>query len=53
MLHQWPWVSPAIYPVQMPVGLSHLDSQLCWCEPVVETDENEEEIVIHRQVTWN
>jgi hypothetical protein len=35
------------------VGLNHLDSPLCWCDPLVETEENGEEFVVHRQVTWN
>jgi hypothetical protein len=40
-------------PVGMPIGLTHLDSEFCWCEPIVETDESGEEVVIHRQVSWN
>jgi len=27
---------PALVPVEMPVGLTHLDSDLCWCDPIVE-----------------
>jgi len=42
---------PAIVPVDMPVGLNHLDSDLCWCDPITEVDENVEEIVLHRQAT--
>ena len=44
---------PAAAPVEMPVGLNHLDSPGCWCDPFVETDESGEEVVLHRQVTWN
>ena len=33
--------------------LTHIDSDLCWCDPMVEVDESEREIVIHREVTWN
>jgi hypothetical protein len=47
------WISPATLPVKMPVGLSHIDSDLCWCEPIVEIDENGDEVLVHTQVTWN
>ena len=33
--------------------LTHINSALCWCDPIVEVDENEREIVIHKEVTWN
>ena len=35
----------------MPVGLTHLDSELCWCDPIVEVDEDGEHTLLHRQVT--
>jgi hypothetical protein len=39
---------------QLPVGLSHVDSDSCWCDPIVEVDDTDgEEIILHRQVTWN
>ena len=47
------WFYPAIAPVEMPIGLNHLDSDFCWCDPLVEVDENGEETVLHRPVTWN
>ena len=47
------WFSPAIVPVEMPVGLNHLDSEFCWCDPFVEDDDDGQEMVLHRQVTWN
>ena len=47
------WFDLAAAPVAMLAGLIHVDSNLCWCEPIIETDEIGEEIVIHRQVTWN
>jgi hypothetical protein len=47
------WLSPPSSPVPMPVGLIHVDSNMCWCEPVIETDVMGEEVVFHRQVTWN
>ena len=47
------WFLPAIAPVDMPIGLNHLDSDFCWCDPIIELDENGTEVVLHRQVTWN
>ncbi len=34
-------------------SLAHLDSELCWCEPIIEVDENGNDVVIHSEVTWN
>jgi hypothetical protein len=42
-----------VFSVEMPVGLNHFDSELCWCDPVIEIDEDGDEAVVHRQVTWN
>jgi hypothetical protein len=39
--------------VGTPAGLSHIDSEFCWCEPMVELDDEGQLIVIHREVTWN
>jgi len=47
------WFLPAIAPVEMPIGLNHLESDFCWCDPIIEVDENGQEIVFHRQITWN
>jgi hypothetical protein len=44
---------PAVVPVEIPVGLTHLDSDLCWCDPIVEVDEDGEHVLLHQQVTWN
>ena len=44
---------PVIVPVEMPVGLNHLNSELCWCDPIIEVNEIGEEVVLHRQVSWN
>ncbi len=46
------WTSPA-GSVEMLVGLNHIDSDYCWCEPMIEVDDNGEEVLVHRQVTWN
>jgi len=47
------WFYPTVIPVEMPVGLNHLDSDVCWCDPLIETNENGDEVVLHRHVTWN
>lgn len=39
--------------VETPIGLHHIDSDVCWCEPIVETDEDGQEIIVHREITWN
>jgi hypothetical protein len=46
-------ICQAVAPVEMPVGLTHLDSDLCWRDPIVEVDEDGEHVLLHRQVTWN
>lgn len=33
--------------------LSHVDSEFCWCERMLELDENGNQVVIHQEVTWN
>jgi hypothetical protein len=47
------WITPAVVPVEMPIGLRHIDSDLCWCDPIIEVDEIGERVVLHREVTWN
>jgi hypothetical protein len=47
------WLFPPIVPVEMPVGLNHLESDLCWCDPIIEVDKIGEEVMLHRQVSWN
>ena len=46
-------IGPLTVSAELPIGLSHIDSEACWCDPIVETDDEGEEIVVHRQVTWN
>ena len=43
----------ALLPIEMPVVLTHLDSDLCWCDPIVVVNEDGEHVLLHRQVTWN
>jgi hypothetical protein len=33
--------------------LSHIDSDLCWCDPVVEFNEYGDQRIIHMEVIWN
>jgi hypothetical protein len=47
------WFAPAIVPIEMPAGLDHLDSDYCWCDPIIEMDENGYEVVRHRHVNWS
>lgn len=47
------WFYPFLAPVEMPIGLQHLDSSVCWCDPLVETDDIGDEVVLHRHVLWN
>jgi len=46
------WLVP-VAPVEMPIGLNHLDSDFCWCDPIIDVDENGQKFVLHKQVTWN
>ena len=39
--------------VEMPIGFNHVDSDVCWCEPIIETDEDGEKVVVHREIIWN
>jgi hypothetical protein len=44
---------PVVIPSEFAVGLEHLDSNLCWCDPITELGDNGQKIVPHRRVTWN
>jgi hypothetical protein len=33
--------------------LAHIDSELCWCDPILEFDEVGSESLTHNDVTWN
>jgi hypothetical protein len=35
------------------IQLDHIDSELCWCDPIVDYDEKGHQSVIHNNVTWN
>lgn len=33
--------------------LAHIESELCWCDPIVEMDEYSQKVVMHKEVTWH
>ena len=33
--------------------LPHIHSVWCWCDPVIEFEEDGDPFVIHKEVTWN
>jgi hypothetical protein len=45
------WLSLESFYVRDP--LTHIDSDLCWCNPIVECDRDGRQCVIHKEVTWN
>jgi hypothetical protein len=47
------WFFPAVVLSELPIGLEHLDSDMCWCDPIIEIDDDAQKIVLHRQMTWN
>jgi hypothetical protein len=32
---------------------AHVDSELCWCEPIVDVDEDGNRALTHKEVIWN
>ncbi|MBI2359884.1 MAG: hypothetical protein HYV04_13480 [Deltaproteobacteria bacterium] len=47
------WFVPGTESVKTPLGLRHIESELCWCDPVIEVDQSGRETVLHMEVTWN
>lgn len=47
------WFDSPIAAMKTPLGLRHIDSDFCWCDPMIEVDESGQETVVHREVTWN
>jgi hypothetical protein len=45
--------APEMPAQQTPIGPRHIDSDVCWCEPIVDMDEDGEAVVVHREITWN
>ena len=35
------------------IQLTHIDSELCWCDPILELDESGQQILTHNEVIWN
>jgi hypothetical protein len=35
------------------IQLAHIDSELCWCDPILNFDEDGNESLTHKEVTWN
>ena len=35
------------------VQVAHINSELCWCDPVLDFDEEGNESLTHNEVTWN
>ena len=53
MMVQWPWMTLPEISGKAVLGVRHIESEFCWCDPIIEIDEGGEEIVVHREVTWN
>jgi hypothetical protein len=32
---------------------AHIESEKCWCDPVLAIDENRRKVLIHQEVTWH
>jgi hypothetical protein len=48
------WVCAALSrPVELPIGMQHVDSSSCWCDPVIELDHDGKPTLLHRHITWN
>jgi hypothetical protein len=48
-----PMIRPGCASTHVADELRHLESDLCWCDPIVEFDENGDLFVLHREITWN
>jgi beta-xylosidase len=35
------------------IQLAHINSESCWCDPILEFDEDGNQSLIHNEVTWN
>ena len=45
--------SPDTFHVPDAVQLTHVNSELCWCDPILDFDEEGNESLTHKEVTWN
>jgi hypothetical protein len=48
-----PMVAPGAASMSLPKELAHIDSDFCWCDPIVDFDEDGDQVVMHKEVTWN
>jgi hypothetical protein len=46
-------ISPDFFQAPDYKQLAHIDSELCWCDPILEFDEVGNESLTHNDVTWN
>lgn len=53
MFGNWIGASPATIAAETPIGIAHMNSEFCWCDPLLELDEDGHEIVVHHEVTWH
>jgi hypothetical protein len=45
--------SPETSDVSDAAQLDHINSELCWCDPILDFDEEGNESLTHNEVTWN
>lgn len=45
--------SPDIIEASGDIQLAHINSELCWCDPILEFDEDGNQSLTHNEVTWN
>jgi hypothetical protein len=48
-----PLIAPGLDSRHVSKQLKHINSNSCWCEPIISIDENGREVVLHKEVTWN
>ena len=53
MIANWPESRPKTNKEKISPRLNHIDWDFCWCDPILETDQNGQEVMVHREVTWN
>lgn len=53
MFVNWIGTWPATITAETSIGLAHINSEFCWCDPIVEPDEHGQKIVLHKEVTWH
>jgi hypothetical protein len=46
-------ISPDSTEAPEDMQLAHINSELCWCDPILEFDEYGNQSLTHNEVTWN